>query len=157
MDILRLIGCIVCCEAAGIIGSIFTAQSVRTWYVELRKPFFSPPNWIFAPVWITLYAMMGIALYLTWQKTETVDVPRAAFIAFIVQLALNALWSFLFFGLRSPLWGFVEITFLWTAIVVTIVLFWKVSNAAALLLIPYLLWVTFAGVLNYSLWHLNKG
>lgn len=155
MNFLRLIGCIVICQAAGIIGSIFTAQSVATWYTTLHKPSFSPPNWLFAPVWITLYTMMGIALYLVWRKSESTDIPSVVFILFAVQLVLNALWSFIFFGLRSPFWGFVEITMLWLAILAVILLFWKFSRYAALLLVPYLLWVSFAAILNFSLWRLN--
>lgn len=155
MNTLRLIGCIGVCQLAGIVGAIFTAQSVRTWYTTLQKPAFSPPNWLFGPVWITLYTMMGIALYIVWQKSETVSIPRIAFIAFAVQLLLNALWSFLFFGLQSPLLGFVEISLLWVMIVVTMVLFWKVSVPAGLLLVPYLLWVSFATVLTFSIWRLN--
>jgi len=155
MNFLRLIGCIAICQAAGIIGSVFTAQSVATWYTTLQKPSFSPPNWLFAPVWITLYTMMGIALYLVWRKSESTDIPSVVFILFAVQLVLNALWSFIFFGLRSPFWGFVEITMLWLAILAVILLFWKFSRYAALLLVPYLLWVSFAAILNFSLWRLN--
>lgn len=146
---------IVLCQLAGIIGGIFTAQSVQTWYVGLTKPFFSPPNWLFGPVWITLYLMMGIALYLVWQKSGSMEASRRMFASFFVQLFLNGLWSFVFFGLRSPFWGFIEITVLWASIVVTIALFWRASVPAALLLVPYALWVTFAAVLNLSLWRLN--
>jgi tryptophan-rich sensory protein len=155
MNYLRLIGCIALCQAAGIVGGIFTAQSVRTWYVTLQKPSFAPPNWVFGPAWITLYTLMGIALYLVWQKTDEANVPRAVFIVFGIQLLLNALWSYFFFGLRSPLLGFIEITLLWAAIVATIILLWRISSAAALLLTPYLLWVTFAAALNFSLWRMN--
>jgi tryptophan-rich sensory protein len=155
MNYLRLIGCIALCQAAGIVGGIFTAQSVRTWYVTLQKPSFAPPNWVFGPAWITLYTLMGIALYLVWQKTDEANVPRAVFIVFGIQLVLNALWSYVFFGLRSPLLGFIEITLLWAAIVATIILFWRISSTAALLLTPYLLWVTFAAALNFSLWRMN--
>ena len=155
MNSLRLIGCIVVCQGAGIVGSIFTAQSVRTWYTTLQKPAFSPPNWIFGPVWIILYVMMGTALYLVWRKSESTDVPPMVFIVFAVQLSLNGLWSFVFFGLRSPLWGFVEITVLWLSILLTIALFRKVSQSAALLLVPYILWVSFAAILNFSIWRLN--
>jgi tryptophan-rich sensory protein len=155
MTYLRLIGCIALCQAAGIVGGIFTAQSVRTWYVTLQKPSFAPPNWVFGPAWITLYTLMGIALYLVWQKADEANVPRAVFIVFGIQLVLNALWSYFFFGLRSPLLGFIEITLLWAAIVATIILFWRISSAAALLLTPYLLWVTFAAALNFSLWRMN--
>jgi benzodiazapine receptor len=97
-----LLGSILLCEAAGLIGGIFTAQSVKTWYVELVKPAFNPPGWLFGPVWITLYLLMGIALYLIWQKGGETQYFRSALIVFFVQLILNALWSFIFFGLRNP-------------------------------------------------------
>ena len=155
MNYYRLIGSIVLCQAAGIIGGIFTAQSVRTWYAELAKPVFSPPNWVFGPVWITLYLMMGVALYLVWQRTGSIKGAPLPFSVFFLQLLLNALWSFVFFGLRSPFWGFIEITVLWASIVTTIWLFRKASVPAALLLVPYLLWVSFAAVLNFSIWRLN--
>lgn len=155
MNYYRLIGSIVLCQAAGIIGGIFTAQSVTTWYAGLAKPVFSPPNWVFGPVWITLYLMMGVALYLVWQRTGSIYGSPLLFSVFFLQLMLNALWSFVFFGLRSPFWGFIEITVLWGSIVATIALFRKASLPAALLLVPYLLWVSFAAVLNISIWRLN--
>jgi len=136
-------------------GGIFTAESVRTWYVGLTKPSFSAPNWLFAPVWIVLYALMGIALYIVWEKSKSLEVPAVVFIAFFLQLLLNVLWSFVFFGLRSPLWGFVEIAVLWAAILLTMILFWRISQTAGALLIPYLAWVTFASVLTFSIWKLN--
>jgi benzodiazapine receptor len=157
MNIVRLLGCIGLCEAAGIFGGIFTAQSVRTWYAELNKPAFSPPNWLFGPVWIALYAMMGIALYVVWQQKEAAHGSDIAIIVFLIQLVLNALWSFLFFGLRSPALGLAGIVLLWISIAATLGIFWKISTAAGVLLVPYLLWVTFAGILNYSLWQLNRG
>jgi benzodiazapine receptor len=157
MNIVRLLGCIGLCEAAGIFGGIFTAQSVRTWYVELNKPSFSPPNWVFGPVWVALYAMMGTALYLVWQQKDAAGGTETAIVVFLVQLVLNAFWSFIFFGLRSPFWGFVEIVVLWVSIAATIVLFWKISATAGALLIPYIFWVTFAGGLNFSLWQMNRG
>jgi translocator protein len=157
MNVIRLIGSIALCQLAGIIGSIFTTQSVRTWYPTLTKPSFSPPNWLFAPAWITLYTMMGIALYLVWQKSETTEVSKLTFAMFFVQLILNALWSFIFFGLRSPFWGFVEIMVLWVTIAISLLLFWRVSITAGVLLIPYLLWVSFAATLTFSIWRLNQG
>ena len=138
-----------------MLGSIFTAESVRTWYVGLTKPSFSPPSWLFAPVWIVLYALMGISLYIVWEKSNSLEVPAVVFIAFFLQLLLNVLWSFVFFGLRSPLWGFVEIAVLWVAILLTMILFWRISQTAGALLIPYFVWVTFASVLTFSLWKLN--
>jgi tryptophan-rich sensory protein len=155
MNLIRLVGCIVVCEGAGMLGSIFTAQSVRTWYVGLTKPSFSPPNWLFAPVWIVLYAMMGIALYIVWEKRTSQEIPASVLIVFFLQLLLNVLWSFVFFGLRSPLWGFVEIAVLWAAILLTMILFWRISRTAGALLMPYLAWVTFASVLTFSIWKLN--
>lgn len=138
-------------QLAGFIGSIFTRMSVSTWYVTLQKPVFSPPNWIFSPVWITLFLLMGIAAFLVWKKEGI----KLALGIFFVQLALNTLWSILFFGLQSPLLAFIEIIVLWFAILATIILFWKVSRTAAYLLLPYVLWVSFAAVLNFSLFWLN--
>jgi translocator protein len=157
MNLLRLVASIALCEAAGVIGGIFTARSVKTWYTELEKPWFSPPSWIFGPVWITLYAMMGVALYLIWQKRTEVPGADLAIGVFMIQLLLNVAWSFFFFGLRSPLFGFIEIVFLWISIAATVVLFWKISTAPGALLVPYLIWVTFASVLTYSIWQLNRG
>lgn len=157
MNLLRLVASIALCEAAGVIGGIFTARSVKTWYRELEKPWFSPPSWIFGPVWITLYAMMGVALYLIWQKRTEVPGADLAIGVFMIQLLLNVAWSFFFFGLRSPLFGFIEIVFLWISIAATVVLFWKISTAPGALLVPYLIWVTFASVLTYSIWQLNRG
>lgn len=156
MNIFRLAISIAICQAAGIIGAIFTAQSVQTWYAALEKPSFSPPNWLFGPVWITLYTMMGVALYLVWQKSGHMHDSKPVFIVFSGQLVLNALWSFVFFGLRSPFLGLLEITALWGMIMLTILLFWRVSVPAGVLLIPYALWVTFAVVLNFSIWRLNS-
>ena len=136
---------------ASAIGGFFTSTSVSTWYVDLVKPSFNPPSWLFGPVWTLLYLMMGFSLYLVWSK----KVDKKAFTVFGVQLGLNALWSVLFFGLRNPLLAFIEIIFLWIAIIVNIVLFYKIEKKAAYLLIPYLLWVTFAGVLNFFIYYLN--
>lgn len=143
------------CEGVGIAGGICTAQSVSTWYQTLQKPSFNPPSWIFAPVWTSLYAMMGIAGYLVYQKKDRFGAPAALFI-FSVQLALNLLWSVLFFCKKTPAGALIEIAFLWAAILLTTLLFWKISRKAAILLIPYLLWVSFASVLNFEIWRLNK-
>ncbi len=156
MNFLRLLGCVVLCEAAGIIAAALTAQSVRTWYPTIVKPSFTPPNWLFGPAWTILYALMGIALYLVWQKAEQGVVVRTAVIVFFVQLGLNALWSFIFFGMQSPFWAFVEIVLLWMCILTTIILFWKISTTASLLLVPYILWVTYASVLTFAIWQLNR-
>jgi tryptophan-rich sensory protein len=151
-----LIGFVFGCQLAGIIGSFFTVRSVQTWYVTLQKPSFNPPNWIFGPVWIALYLFMAIAAYLVWTKGWQNRSIKAALAVFLVQLVLNSFWSILFFGLRLPFWAFVEIVFLWLAILLTCVVFFRISRAAALLLIPYFIWVSFASVLNYFLWRLNS-
>lgn len=138
---------------ASAIGSLFTANSISNWYVDLIKPSFNPPNWIFGPVWTMLYLLMGIALYLIWVKKSKNNKP--AFIAFGVQLFLNAMWSILFFGLKSPLYAFIEIIVLWVAILTTIIYFYKVNKTSAYLLIPYILWVSFAAILNLAILLLN--
>ena len=147
---------------AGAIGSIFTSESVSTWYQTIEKPSFSPPNWLFGTVWTTLYVLMGISLFLIWRATSNTTFPRdrrsrkiAAFIAFGTQLILNVLWSFLFFVLRSPQLAFTEIMILLISIVVTIVVFYKISRLAAVLMTPYAGWVTFASFLNLQIWLLN--
>ena len=155
MKITKLISSILICQLAGIIGSVFTSSSVSTWYAALQKPSFNPPNWVFSPVWITLFVLMGISLYLIWDKGIKSKYSKIAVIIFGAQLVLNILWSVLFFGLRSPLSAFIEIIFLWTAILVTIIYFFKISKPAAYLLIPYILWVSFAVILNYSILILN--
>ena len=141
---------------AGGIGSVATANSLRTWYPALRKPSFNPPNWIFGPVWSTLYLLMGVAHYLVTRESPGEDLQRQARLWYWLQLGLNTAWSLLFFGRRSPLAALVEIVFLWGAIVVTVVTFARVSRTAALLLLPYLLWVSFAAVLNGAIWRLNR-
>jgi len=152
-----LISAILICELAGVIGSLFTYQSIQDWYNtgKLNKPAFSPPNWLFAPVWVTLYLLMGISAYLIWEKGIKKKKVRDSLMVFGAQLVLNALWSVLFFGLRCPLCGFIEIILLWVAMVLTILKFYKISRAAAALLIPYILWVTFAMILNFYVWNLN--
>jgi tryptophan-rich sensory protein len=149
---------------AGVIGSIFTSESVSTWYQTIEKPSFSPPNWLFGPVWTTLYVMMGVSLFLVWRATTITSAflkdrlreKVAALIAFGSQLMLNVLWSFLFFGLRSPQLAFAEIMILLISIVVTIVIFSKISRLAGVLMIPYAGWVTFASFLNLQIWLLNS-
>ena len=163
----KLLLCIVLCEAAGIVGSFFTAPSIPAWYALLNKPSFSPPNWLFAPVWTILFAMMGLSFYLFLEakakhahkkkkraeKAEPWKSKEA--MVFYLQLALNLLWSVIFFGLRAPGLAFFEILALWLSIIFTILLFRKVSKRAAWLLVPYLLWVSFASLLNYSVATLN--
>jgi len=151
---IKLIVSLIICQLAGVIGSLFTASSIPTWYAALNKPSFNPPNWIFAPVWIFLYILMGISFYLIWRKS---DIPNFGLLmsVFIFQLVLNAFWTIIFFGLKSPLYAFIEIVVLWVSILYCIITFYRVSKTASVLLIPYLLWVSFAAVLNFSLWKLN--
>ena len=152
----KLIFSIFICLFAGFIGSYFTTPAIPTWFATLQKPSFAPPNWVFAPVWTSLYIMMGISLFLVWQKGREDKPVKAAIYLFAGQLVLNALWSFVFFGLRSPLLGLIEIIILWIAILATIMSFMKVSRTAAYLLIPYFLWVSFASIVNFSIWSLNR-
>ena len=153
-NILKLIVSVVISQAAGAIGSLFTVQNIPTWYAGLNKPSFNPPNYLFGPVWITLYFMMGIAFFLVWKNSGKFDIKVPA-ILFITQLVLNALWSIIFFGMKNPMLGFIEIIILWAFIVLCVIKFYPVSKIAAWLLIPYLLWVSFASVLNFKLWMLN--
>jgi translocator protein len=153
---LKLAASLIICLSAGAIGSVFTSSSVDSWYRMLNKPPFNPPSWLFAPVWTALYIMMGISLFLVWSRKSTkAGKKNIALSFFAVQLFLNMLWSALFFGLQNPLLAFVEIILLWIAIIITIALFRKISATAAYLLVPYLLWVTFASILNYSIFLLN--
>ncbi len=154
-EFLKLLGAIGICQAAGVAGSLFTASAIPVWYATLEKPWFSPPNWIFGPVWIVLYTFMGIALYLVVSKGLERKEVKIATAVFLVHLIVNASWSVLFFGLRSPLYGLIDIFLLLFMIVVTMISFWRISRGAAYLLIPYLLWVLFASALNFAIWQLN--
>lgn len=153
--VLKLSVSIAACQSAGVLGSFFTRQSVSTWYLGLHKPSFNPPSWVFGPVWITLYTLMGVSLFLVWRKQGSSKSKTAALGFFFIQLVLNVLWSVLFFGMRLPGAAFIEIMTLWLCAAVTLYLFFRLSHAAGVLLIPYLLWLTFAVVLNFSLWRLN--
>jgi len=150
-----LVAFVVLCELAGVIGSIFTISSIPTWYAVLRKPWFTPPNWLFGPIWLTLYFLMGISLYLVFESKRNKAKEKPALWAFGIQLFLNVLWSVLFFGMHYLLYGFIEIVLLWISIAVTIILFFKVSKVVAYLLLPYILWVTIAASLNYYVFILN--
>lgn len=152
---LKLIIAILVSEAAGGIGSLFTASSVGGWYADLAKPALNPPGWVFGPVWTTLYALMGVAAFLVWKNGWGWKKVRVALGVFGIQLVLNAAWSIVFFGLHSPGWALVNIIVLWLAIVWTIAVFYRISKPGAYLLLPYLLWVSFASYLNYSIWMLN--
>jgi benzodiazapine receptor len=146
---------IAICLAVGGLGAIATGGSVSQWYPTLRKPSWNPPPWIFGPVWTTLYVMMGIAAWLVWRKRDFNGATGALWL-FVLQLALNAAWSPLFFGLKNPLAGLVDIVPLCVAILATLVSFWKISPAAGTLLMPYWLWVCFATALNFTLWRMNR-
>jgi benzodiazapine receptor len=156
MNVFKLLVSIVICQAAGVIGSFFTTPSIPAWYAGIEKPSFTPPNSVFGPVWITLFLLMGIALFLVWREGLGDRRIRTAFIVFMVQLALNISWSIAFFGLRSPLAGLVVIVILWAAILATIFSFFGISKTAGALLIPYILWVSYAAVLNGAIYVLNR-
>lgn len=153
---LRIFTSISICELTGLMATPFTIAAIPTWYATLDKPALSPPNWIFGPVWTTLYALMGTAAFLVWEKGLDKKKVRGALRYFGIQLALNFLWSLLFFGLHSPFLALFDIALLWIVIIATIFKFYKISKPASYLLVPYLLWVTFASYLNYSIWILNR-
>jgi tryptophan-rich sensory protein len=169
---------IIICELAGAVGAFFTVPQINNWYVGLSKPSFNPPDRIFGPVWTTLFVLMGISLYLVWSKNWQIknnlsfkdkkpwnSLSRKflsgpwqkanIILIFSLQLILNILWSVIFFGAHSPAVAFFELLMLWFAIVFTIVNFYRVSKTAALLLLPYILWVSLAGILNYFIWMIN--
>ena len=153
--IIKLIASIIICQSAGLIGSIFTTPAISTWYATLDKPPFTPPNWLFAPAWITLYLLMAVSASIVWQRGLGSRPVRTSLVIFLIQLILNALWSVVFFGLQSPLYGIIVIVALWIVILLTIIKFFKVSTPAAVLLLPYIGWVTFAATLNVSIFILN--
>jgi benzodiazapine receptor len=140
--------------AAAGIGGLFTSQSVSSWYPTLARPSWTPPSGLFGPVWTVLYLTMGVAAWLVWREGGWSG-GRGALGLFLVQLVLNAAWSALFFGMRAPGWAFAEILLLWGFILATVLAFWEIRPAAGALLIPYLLWVTFAAMLNFAIWRLN--
>lgn len=139
----------------GFLGSIFTTPEIDGWYQTIRKPSWVPPNNLFGPVWTALYALMGISLFLVWKRQMVPGYRRSAFIAFFVQLFLNFCWSILFFRMHQISWAFIDIILLWVAILVCIFSFARTSKLAAWLLVPYISWVSFAALLNYSILQLN--
>lgn len=151
----KLIAAIAASQAAGIIGSVFTMGSVDGWFRTLERPALAPPDWVFGPVWTTLYTLMGIAAFLVWNKGLARPGVKLALSVFVAQLVANSLWSILFFGAQNIGAALVCVLVLWALIVLTAVLFWRISKIAALLLVPYLLWVSFATYLNYAYWVLN--
>ncbi|MFA7662931.1 MAG: TspO/MBR family protein [Patescibacteria group bacterium] len=154
-NFIKLIVCILVAELAGMIGSIFTTPAIPVWFAGLVKPALNPPAWLFAPVWTILFALMGIAVFLVWQKGLKRPEVKDALSIFIGQLVLNTLWSIIFFGMQNPMVAFIEVIILWVAILATIAIFARISKSAAWLLVPYILWVSFAAYLNYGLWILN--
>ena len=146
---------VIGCELVGIIATPFTISAIPTWYDTLNKPPFSPPNWVFGPTWTMLYFLMGVAAFLIWKKGLKKKHVKEALYYFIVQLVFNFMWSILFFGLKSPILGLLDILVLWMLILITVVKFYKLSKPAAYLLITYLLWVSFASLLNLYIVLLN--
>ncbi len=152
---IKLIISILLCIGLGSIGGIATASSIDTWYATVNKPSFNPPNWIFAPVWTTLFTLMGIAAALVWHEGIDKKMVKKALIFFGVQFVLNMIWSWLFFGMQNPKLAFFEIIILWIFIFLTIRAFFGIKNTSGWLLVPYILWVSFAAFLNFSIWQLN--
>lgn len=155
MNYLAAIVSILIAEGAGLIGSLFTSKSISSWYPAINKPSWNPPNWIFGPVWITLYALMGWAAFLIWEQKNAPEAETALWL-YGIQLVLNILWSVLFFGLKNPGLAFGEIILLLLFIALTTFLFWRLNPLAGALMFPYLAWVIFASCLNYAIWQLNK-
>ena len=142
------------CLGVSALGSWITQASVNDWYQTLKKPLLNPPNWLFAPTWITLYVMMAVAAWRVWIRSRS-RARRTAMLAFAIQLTLNLTWSFLFFGAKSPGLAAIEIFALWIAIIASLIIFWRIDRLAGWLMCPYLLWVTFASYLNISIFSLN--
>ena len=153
----KILTVVVTCVAIGYLSGTVTQESIMTWYPTLIKPSFNPPNGIFGPVWSMLYIMMGVAAGLVWDRIEyEKETVKNALIIFAIQLTLNALWSYLFFGLHNPMVAGIEIILLWLMIFETYTQFVKINKIAGYLLLPYLAWVSFATVLNGSIWWLNR-
>lgn len=152
---LKLIISVAIPVVVGAVSGYFTAGSVNGWFTTINKPSFNPPGWLFAPVWTTLYILMGIACYLIWKSSANVADKRRAITLYTIQLTLNFFWSIIFFGAHQPGWALVDIALLWAMIMLTIFSFGKISSTAAWLLVPYICWVSFATVLNFAIWKLN--
>lgn len=155
MNLKRLIISLVLPQLAGIVSSFFTVSAIPTWYAAIQKPSFNPPNWIFGPVWLSLYFLMGISVYLIWQKLEEDKKAKTAMWLFWIHLFFNATWSIIFFGLRSPGLALINLGVIWVFIFILMIKFWQINKWSACLLVPYFIWVSFAGVLNYFIWYLN--
>jgi tryptophan-rich sensory protein len=154
--VLKAVGFVVLCElVGGVLGSVFTLSSLPTWYAALHKPWFAPPGSLIGIIWTILYAMMGIAAFLVWESRKPKRLIPYAKAAFSLQLLVNVSWSGIFFGLRSVAGGLISIVAMWILIAATIALFYRINRRAALLMVPYLVWVTIAGALNFFIWRLN--
>ena len=151
---IKLMISIVLCVSLGSVGGLVTVNEIPTWYASLNKPSFNPPNWLFGPVWTTLYLLMGISAYLIWKQPVSKERNKALQF-FILQFILNFCWSFIFFGLHATGWAFIEMIALWILILLTILHFSRHSKLAAWLLVPYISWVSFALLLNAAIWRLN--
>lgn len=152
---LKLIIAVALPLVVGATSGFFTMTGVESWYQTINKPSWNPPNWVFGPVWTTLYILMGIALFLVWKADTSAELKKIAISLFAVQLVLNFFWSFIFFYLQQPGWAVLELAIMWIFILLTIFAFAQVSKTAAWLLVPYISWVSFAGILNYTIWKLN--
>jgi translocator protein len=155
MNYKRLAISLILPQLAGFIGSFFTVSAIPNWYATLQKPSFSPPNWLFGPMWILLYCLMGVSVYLVWQKIEEDKKAKKAVWLFWIHLVFNAIWSIVFFGLQNPSLAFANLFIIWILIIALMIIFWKINKNSTYLLIPYLLWVSFAGILNFFIWRLN--
>jgi len=149
-----LLGLIILCNILGALGTLWTSDD-SDWYKGINKPSFNPPSWIFGPVWTLLFTLMGIALYLVWTSSDS-QIRTLALIIFAAQFILNILWSYLFFGINNPFWSFIEIVILLIFILLTGIFFYQINKYSGYLILPYLLWVTFATILNFSIWKLNS-
>lgn len=155
-NILKLIISVAIPVAAGAVSGFFTSTGLGSWYQSIIKPSWNPPGWVFGPVWTLLYIMMGIALYLVWKTGAASALKKTAITLFAIQLALNFFWSFIFFNQQQIGWALVEIITMWFAILLTIFSFSKINNTSSWLLVPYISWVSFATILNYTIWKLNS-
>ncbi len=153
--VITLIVCLIVPLAVGGFAGVETAQNITTWYVDLVKPWFNPPNYLFGPVWTLLYILMGIAMYLVFWTFSSAVLRKQAIILFATQLLFNFAWSFIFFKYHQLGWALFEIIIMWILIFITIMAFAKVSKVAAWLLVPYISWVSFATILNFAIWRLN--
>lgn len=153
--IVKIIIAVVICQVMGLASGLVTFDAIPNWYADLNKPSFNPPNWLFGPAWTLLYTLMGIAAALIWHEGWNRPEVKQALGWFAAQLVLNAAWTLIFFGLKTPAWALIEIAILWAAILICIIHFFRIKSLAGYLMIPYLLWVSFAALLNFSIWQLN--